>query len=132
VLLDLCAQRLIILVVDVYRILELLNRKSCVNENLGSVDELVIDVTKGQVKYVALSYGSWFTGGNKLFAVPLSSLTLNHANDKTFFLIHVSQEALKNAPGFDKNNWPNTADANWAQSIDTYYQRTATRTTIQK
>src|SRR5436190_834269 len=102
------------------------------NENLGSVDELVIDVTKGQVKYVALSYGSWFTGGNKLFAVPLSSLTLNHANDKTFFLIHVSQEALKNAPGFDKNNWPNTADANWAQSIDTYYQRTATRTTTQK
>jgi len=102
------------------------------NENLGSVDELVIDVTKGHVKYVALSYGSWFTGGNKLFAVPLSSLTLNHANDKTFFLIHVSQESLKNAPGFDKNNWPNTADANWAQSIDTYYQRTATRTTTQK
>ena len=102
------------------------------NENLGSVDELVIDVTKGQVKYVALSYGSWFTGCNKLFAVPLSSLTLNHANDKTFFLIHVSQEALKNAPGFDKNNWPNTADANWAQRIDTYYQRTATRTTVQK
>src|SRR5436190_7744150 len=102
------------------------------NENLGSVDEMVIDVTKGHMKYVALSYGSWFTGCNKLFAVPLSSLTLNHANDKTFFLIHVSQEALKNAPGFDKNNWPNTADANWAQSIDTYYQRTATRTTTQK
>jgi len=102
------------------------------NENLGSVDELVIDVTKGHVKYMALSYGSWFTGGNKLFAVPLSSVTLNHANDKTFFLIHVSQDALKNAPGFDKNNWPNTADPNWAKGIDTYYQRSAQRTTIQK
>jgi len=97
------------------------------NENLGSVDELVIDVTKGHVKYVALSYGSWFTGGNKLFAVPLSSLTLTHANNKTFFVAQVSQDTLKNAPGFDKNIWPNTADPNWAKGIDTYYQRTAQR-----
>jgi len=52
------------------------------NENLGSVDELVIDVTKGHVKYVALSSAVWFTGGNKLFAVPLSSLTLTHATTK--------------------------------------------------
>jgi sporulation protein YlmC with PRC-barrel domain len=101
------------------------------NDNLGSVNELVMDIAKGHVKYVALSYGSWFTGDHKLFAVPLSSLTLNHANDKTFFVANVSQESLKNAPGF--TNWPNTADPNWAKSIDTYYERTATRPgTIQK
>jgi len=102
------------------------------DENLGSVDEVVIDVNKGRVKYVALSFGSWFTGGNKLFAVPLSSFTLNHANDKTFLVTHVSQEALRNAPGFDKNHWPNTADTNWAKGIDTYYERTATRPTIRQ
>jgi len=100
------------------------------NENLGSVDELVVDVAKGHVRYVALSFGSWFTGGNKLFAIPLSSMTLNHANDKTFFIVHVSQDALKNAPGFDKNKWPNTADPNWTKTIDTYYERTAQRKTI--
>jgi len=97
------------------------------NENLGSVDELVIDMNKAHVKYVALSYGSWFTGGNKLFAVPLNSLTLNHANNKTFFVAHISQDTLKNAPGFDKNQWPNVADPNWTKTIDTYYERTATR-----
>jgi sporulation protein YlmC with PRC-barrel domain len=101
------------------------------NQNLGSVNELVMDITKGHVKYVALSYGSWFTGDHKLFAVPLSALTLNHANDKTFFTANVSQDSLKNAPGF--TNWPNTADPNWAKSIDTYYERTAARPgTIQK
>jgi sporulation protein YlmC with PRC-barrel domain len=102
------------------------------NENLGSVDELVIDVTKGHVKYVALSFGSWFTGGNKLFAVPLSSFTLNHANDKTFLTTHVSQEHLRNAQGFDKNHWPDTSDANWTKGIDTYYERSARRDTINK
>jgi len=99
------------------------------NEHLGDIDDMVIDVTKGHVKYLALSYGSWFTGGNKLFAVPLSSFTLTHDNNKTFFTVHVSQDSLKNAPGFDKNNWPDTADPNWAKGIDTYYERTAQRTT---
>jgi sporulation protein YlmC with PRC-barrel domain len=99
------------------------------NENLGSVDEVVLDVAKGHVKYLALSFGSWFTGGNKLFAVPLSSFTLNHANDKTFLVAHVSQENLRNAPGFDKNHWPDTANPDWAKGIDTYYERTAQRNT---
>jgi len=102
------------------------------DENLGSVDEIVIDVPKGQVKYVALSFGSWFTGGNKLFAVPLTSFTLKHANEKTFLVTHHSQEALKNAPGFDKSHWPDTADLNWAKGIDSYYERTAQRPTTRQ
>jgi sporulation protein YlmC with PRC-barrel domain len=103
------------------------------NEHLGSIDEIVLDVTKGHVEYLALSFGSVFTGGNKLFAVPLSSCTLNHANDKTFITLHVSQDQLRNAPGFDKNNWPDMADPNWKKENDAFYQRTAQRTTtIQK
>jgi sporulation protein YlmC with PRC-barrel domain len=102
------------------------------DENLGSVDEIVIDVTKGQVKYVALSFGSWFTGGNKLFAVPLTSFTLKHANEKTFLVTHHSQESLKNAPGFDRHHWPDTADVNWAKGIDSYYERTAQRPTTRQ
>jgi len=99
------------------------------NEHLGDIDDMVIDVTKGHVKYLALSYGSWFTGGNKLFAVPLSSFTLTHDNNKTFFTVNASQDTLKNAPGFDKSNWPDTAKPDWASGIDSYYQRTAQRTT---
>jgi sporulation protein YlmC with PRC-barrel domain len=97
------------------------------NENLGDVNELVIDAKNGHLRYLALSFGSIFTGGNKLFAVPLSAVTLSHAENKTFLTLHVSQDNLRNAPGFDKNNWPNTADPNWARDIDSFYQRTATR-----
>jgi sporulation protein YlmC with PRC-barrel domain len=99
------------------------------DQNLGSVDDLVIDIPKAHVKYVALSFGSWFTGGNKLFAVPLGEFTLTHRNDKTFLTLHHSQEALKNAPGFDKNHWPDTADPNWGKEIDSYFERTASRRT---
>jgi sporulation protein YlmC with PRC-barrel domain len=102
------------------------------DKNLGDIDDLVIDVTKGKVRYVALQYGSSLTGGSKLFAVPLSAFTLTHANDKTFLKLNVSQDALKEAPGFDKDHWPNTADPNWAKEIDTYYQRSAQRGTNRK
>jgi sporulation protein YlmC with PRC-barrel domain len=102
------------------------------NENLGSVDELVIDLPKTHVKYVALSFGSILTGGNKLFAVPLSHCVLTHASDKTFIVLHVSQDALKNAPGFDRNHWPDMANPNWAKEIDTYYERTAARPTTRQ
>jgi len=102
------------------------------NENMGSVDELVIDIGKAHVKYLALSFGSIFTGGNKLFAVPLSHTTLTHANDKAFITVHVSQDALKNAPGFDKNHWPDMADPSWARENDSFYERTAARPTTRQ
>jgi len=102
------------------------------NEHLGDIDDMVIDVSKGNVKYLALSYGSWFTGGNKLFAVPLSSFTLTHDNNKTYFTVHVSQDSLKNAPGFEKSRWPDTADPNWAKGIDSYYERSAQRPALRQ
>jgi len=109
--------------------MEVRNDKS---EHLGSIDDMVIDVSKGNVKYLALSYGSWFTGGNKLFAVPLSSFTLTHDTNKTYFVVHVDQDTLKNAPGFEKNNWPASADPNWTKGIDSYYERTAQRPALRQ
>jgi len=106
--------------------------KNDTNQNLGSIDDLVINLPHGKVKYIALSYGSTLGLGGKLFAVPLSAMTLTHAQNETFLLVHVSEEALKNAPGFDKDHWPNTADPNWAKDIDAYFQRTATRSTTRQ
>ena len=65
-----------------------------------------------------LSHGTILTGGNKLFAIPLSAITLAHASDKSYILFNVSQDTLKNAPGFDKNNWPNMGDPAWNRNVD--------------
>ena len=102
--------------------------RSDLGEDVARVDELVINVTKGQVRYVVLASGSLLSGGTKLHAVPLSSLILTHANDKTFLVLRMSKEALKEAPSFENNNWPSTSDPNWSRNIDTYYERNAQRT----
>jgi sporulation protein YlmC with PRC-barrel domain len=97
------------------------------NEDLGAISEVMIDVTKGQVKYLILSHGTILTGGNKQFAVPLSNITLAHANDETFVKFNVTNEQLKNAPGFASDKYP--TDANWWRDVDTHYERTVRRET---
>ena len=32
-----------------------------------------------------------------------------------------SKQTLKNSPGFDKDKWPNFADANWNATVERFY-----------
>jgi len=37
-------------------------------------------------------------------------------------VLNIDKERLKNAPGFDKKNWPSTVDAtDWTREVDSYY-----------
>ena len=81
-------------------------------QDLGTVEEIMLDLEKGLVAYVVLSFGrvNWMPN-NKLFAVPWNSLTISFHDKK--FILNVSQETLKSAPGFDRNKWPEVPDFGW-------------------
>ena len=88
-------------------------------EDLGTVDEIMIDIPAGKVAYAVLSFGGFLGMGNKLFAVPWSALRLDE--DKKHFILDVDKKKLENAPGFDKDNWPDMADTSWGTRIYSYY-----------
>ena len=88
-------------------------------EDLGKVDEIMIDIPAGKVAYAVLSFGGFLGMGNKLFAVPWSALRLDE--DKKHFILDVDKKKLENAPGFDKDNWPDMADTSWGTRIFSYY-----------
>ncbi len=88
-------------------------------EELGKITDIMLDVPKGRIAYAVLSFGGFMGMKDKLFAVPWNALTLD-AEDKCFVL-DVDKEDLKNAPGFDKDHWPTTADQSWATEVDSYY-----------
>ncbi|BCA94681.1 hypothetical protein TUM19329_10420 [Legionella antarctica] len=90
------------------------------NENLGEINDIVMDKSSGKVNYLVLDFGGLLSFGNKFFAVPWSFFTYNNSED--CFVINVDKETLKNAPGFDKDKWPNFASPNFTSSIDKYYQ----------
>jgi len=88
-------------------------------EDLGKVNEIMIDIPSGKVAYAVLSFGGFLGMGNKLFALPWSALRLDE--DKKHFVLDVDKKKLENAPGFDKDNWPDMADTTWGNEIFSYY-----------
>ncbi|RYY01621.1 MAG: PRC-barrel domain containing protein [Gammaproteobacteria bacterium] len=92
-------------------------------EDLGDIKEIMLDVASGKVAYAVLSFGGVLGLGEKLFAVPWTSLKLDTANKR--FILDVSKERLENAPGFDKDDWPDMTDRNWVDSINNFYDNDA-------
>lgn len=88
-------------------------------EELGDVKELMLDVASGKVCYAVLSFGGFLGMGEKLFAVPWSALTLDRENRR--FILNGDAKRFENAPGFDKDHWPDMADSTWEKSIHSYY-----------
>ena len=87
-------------------------------EDLGKIEELMIDLEDGRVAYAVLSFGGFLGMGNKLFAIPWKALSLR-PNEHSF-LLNVDKEVLEKAEGFDKDNWP-TTNREWLGSMYNYY-----------
>jgi sporulation protein YlmC with PRC-barrel domain len=88
-------------------------------EDLGKIEEIMIDIPTGHVAYAVLSFGGFLGMGNKLFAVPWKALTLDE--DAHEFILNVDKETLERAPGFDKDNWPDMADPQWGSQVYAHY-----------
>lgn len=88
-------------------------------ESLGDIKEIMLDMRSGRVAYAVLSFGGFLGMGEKLFAVPWSALKLDTVNKR--FVLDASKDRLKDAPGFNKDSWPDMADTTWEKGIHDYY-----------
>jgi len=88
-------------------------------DDLGDIKEIMLDMQTGQVAYAVLAFGGFLGIGEKLFAVPWQALHLDTANKR--MVLNVEKERLKNAPGFDKDAWPDMSDVTWASGIHAFY-----------
>jgi sporulation protein YlmC with PRC-barrel domain len=88
-------------------------------ESLGSIEEIMLHTDTGDVAYAVLSFGGFLGIGDKLFAVPWEAMTIDATSER--IVLDVDRDRLENAPGFDKDNWPLTADAAWMSEVHGYY-----------
>ena len=90
-------------------------------EQLGTIKELMIDLDGGLIAYAVLSFGGILGMGDKLFAIPWEAFSID--TDNRTFILNVDKEVLENAPGFDKDNWPDNAkyEAGWLLGVYEYY-----------
>jgi sporulation protein YlmC with PRC-barrel domain len=88
-------------------------------EDLGKVEELMIDLESGRLAYAVLSFGAGFLHSGKLFAIPWASLAVDQKNKQ--LILNVTREMLETAEGFDKDHWPDMADPAFMNSTYSHY-----------
>lgn len=95
--------------------------KNSQGEQLGQIEEIMLDVKEGRVLYAVLSFGGFLGIGDKFFAIPWDALTIDTQREEVIF--DIDKETLADAPGFDKDDWPTTApeDDAWLVSVYEYY-----------
>lgn len=95
------------------------NVKNLKKENIGEIQDLMINLETGNVEYAVLSFGGFLGIGDKYFAVPVEALKFSTTSRE--ITLDVDKERLKNAPGFDKDNWPNEASPEFIKSVYDHY-----------
>lgn len=87
-------------------------------EKIGEIHNIMLNVQTGCIEYVVMESGGFLGIGEKLFAIPFKSMALD-AERKTF-LLNLDKDFLKNAPGFDKDHWPETNSKHW-EDVGNYW-----------
>jgi sporulation protein YlmC with PRC-barrel domain len=89
------------------------------NQMLGRIEDIMIDVPTGRVAYAVLSFGGVMGMGDKLFALPWQGLRVDDRRRQV--IVDVDKAHLRQAPGFDKNDWPDMADLSWSNRVHGFW-----------
>jgi len=88
-------------------------------EDLGTIEDLVLDSRDDKVAYAILSFGGFLGMGDKHFAIPWQALAFDIS--QKLAVLNIDKNRLKNAPGFDKDNWPDMTNTEWGVRIHNHY-----------
>lgn len=77
-------------------------------EAVGEIEDVVFDMARGRIRYVALAYGGLLGFGKTFVAIPWEALTIQPGGET--FMLTLDKEKLQNVPGFDQHDWPQWPD----------------------
>ena len=88
-------------------------------ERLGEVEDLMLDLETGRIRYAVMSCGGFLGMNKKLLAIPWSSLRVDRKNECV--RLDISRQTLENAPGFADDDWPDFSDPALGRTVYSYY-----------
>jgi hypothetical protein len=94
--------------------------KSPLDETLGKVTDLVLDVESGRIVAVIVATGGFLGFGSELSAVPPTSLRLNPGRES--LQLDASKVLLANAPHFKPGEWPDFTHTGYVGGVYRAYQ----------
>jgi sporulation protein YlmC with PRC-barrel domain len=77
--------------------------KNAQGENLGKIDELVIDPHNAKIKAAIVSAGGLLGIGAKSVAIPWDKVTMGSGADQDTIVVAMGKEEFEQAPGWQKS-----------------------------
>jgi len=84
------------------------------NEDIGDIEDFVIDVPNGHVAYTIVSFGGFWGIGEKYAAVPTAAIDLHPP--RGFARLDADRQTLESI-AFDPGNWPDLSNRDYAQRL---------------
>ena len=93
--------------------------RNTANDDLGEVDDVVLDTGEGGHSYAVVAYGGFLGLGEEQVAVPLSALSITE--DGNILVLDMSKETFEAAPRFDRDDLTALSDETWIETNDRYF-----------
>lgn len=94
--------------------------KNFEGEEIGTLEDLVVDVRDGRIRYGVLSFGGILGIGDKLFPIPWRELSLRFQENESFLVADVSKEFLDKTPSFARDQWPDM-NPQWIAAVEALF-----------
>ena len=95
--------------------------KNSAGEDLGKLEDIMLDTENGRIAYGVVSFGGFLGLGDKLFAVPWSAFDVD--TSEKCLRLEVDKQRMEQAEGFDKDDWPDFANRAWATKVYDFYNQ---------
>lgn len=93
---------------------------STANENLGNVEDFLVDMTDGNIPFALISHGGFLGIAQDQAPIPLSAMSVNP--EQTALVLNVTQDQLQNFPDVDvSNDWPAGLEAGWDTQLRDFW-----------
>jgi len=89
-------------------------------EELGEINDVMLDPVSGNIVYAVLTFGGFMGFGEKYFAIPWEAFYLDTEDDYKV-IINIPKSKLDEAPGLDKKNLPSTGQWEFVDKIYRHY-----------
>ena len=97
------------------------------DQTQGQIIDLLVGTTRGRINYAVVALAGQ---AEKLVIIPFNVLNLTGLNlgtEQETIPFELDPDMLENAPGFEADQWPNTAEPEWDEDIFNYWEEILVR-----
>jgi sporulation protein YlmC with PRC-barrel domain len=91
------------------------------NQDVGEIDELLIEPDTGQIRFAVVSVGGFLGLGSTRVAVPWQALQITRESGRVRYMLDATKERLEKAPRVEGKNYERLYPADAAEPIFIYW-----------